>query len=523
VVSSSTAAQISPNLSAVLPQAGIGAIRQGMQEAGVPKQNTPAVPKLHAGSFQSFGEALDSALWHPSESRSEVIMPRALSSGLSGANIASELQAQFSFSTRTGPEQSEPPSSLLGMSTETLRDGMPATGQDRNAEMDRYAVGDEGVPSDLHKTPAAKPSLQLEPALPRAAHESLPPIAMGRSIGTFVSAPSGEAQKSESVEANTLAGNNEPGSVRLTNAIPAQSSAQVGNANPQPSAARSYSDTEAFRIGLQADATLNQNVDFSSAPGSGVKLGSEPLWPAQSFASSGQKAIENSPDTMTAGNALLEKASGQNQTPAAAADGTTKSAATARGTPQPVTQLTPNRSDEDKSGDKGPTQSTDILNAPIAPPATLFHAPGRIVNEGGDLPVNTRPGEQPKLAETSAAGPAKEMIMRLQGGAGEVISVRLVDQGGQVQVAVRSSDPFTAAQLRQDLSSLTNNLDRIGWKADTTSAPTQQTTAPHDTARQDNESQSGHKGSAAEWDGGPPKKKYSTSELWDKVLAGQNA
>lgn len=522
MVSSSTAAQISPNLSAVLPQSGIGATRQGMQEATVSKQNTPAVPKLHAGSFQSFGDALDSALWHPSASRSEMGVSRAVSSGLSAANIASGLQAQFSFSTTTGPEQSEPPSSLLGMSKETLRDGISAPGnQDPNAGTDRFAAGDESAPPETHKTSAAEPSPQIEPAVSRVPYEALPPITMG-TLGTFVPVPSGDVQKSESVQANTLAGNNEPRSVRLTNASPAQSSAQVGNGNPQPGAARSYSDTEAFRIDLQVDATLSHGVDLSSAPDSGVKLGSEPLWAAQSSATSGQKAIENSPDAISAGNALLQKASGQNQTPAASADGVTKSVATPQGTQQPPTQVIPNRSDQGKSSDNGPTQSTDILNAPIAPTATPFHAPGRTVNEAGDLPVNTRPGEQAKLTETSAPSPAREMVMRIQGGAGEVISVRLLDQGGQVQVAVRSSDPFTAAQLRQDLSSLTNNLDRIGWKADTTSAQMQQTPALHDTARQDDESQSGHKGSAPEWDG-PPKKKYSTSELWDKVLAGQNA
>ena len=521
MVSSSTAVQISPNLSAVLPQSGIVATRQRTQEAAVSQQNMPAVPKLHAGSFQSFGDALDSALRHPGASGSNTGVSRPVSSGSSAANIAAGLQAEFSLSKTTGSEESDQPSSLLGMSIETLRAGMPAPeAQDPGAGMKRSAVDDESASSDPHKTPAPKSSPQIELAVPKAPYQSLPLITMG-TLDNFVPAPCSEAQASESVEANTLAGN-QPRSVRLTNASPAQSSAQVGNSNPQPSTPRSYGDTEAFRIDLQADTNLNHGVDLSSALASGVKLGSEPLSPAQSFGNSDQRQIQNSADAAP-GNAFREKPAGQIQASAGSADGVTKSVTTAQATQPSSRQLIPNGSEEDKSSDKVPMQGADILSNSIAPPAMSFPAAGRIGKEGSDPAGNTRPEELAKLAETSAASPAKEMVVRFQGDAGEVISVRLLDQGGQVQVAVRSSDPFTAAQLRQDLSSLTSSLDRIGWKADAPAAQTPQTPTLHDTSRSDSESQNGHKASTLDWDEGPAKKKYSTSELWDKVLAGQNA
>jgi hypothetical protein len=408
------------------------------------------------------------------------------------------------------------------MSIQTLRDGEPAPeAQDPGAAMNRSAADDESAPSDPHKTPAPKSSPQIEVAVPKAPYESLPVMMMG-TLGNFVPAPSGEAQALESVEATTLAGDR-PRSVRMTSASPAQSSAQVENANPQPISPRSYGDTEAFRIDLQADAGLRRGVDLSSALGSGVKLGSEPLSPAQSFGSSDQSQIQNSADTAP-GNAFREKSAGPIQGSAGSADGVTNSVTTAQATQASSRQLIPNGSGQDKSSDKGLTQGADILNASIAaPPAMSIRAGGSMVKEGSNLVENTRPEELAKLAETSAASPAKEMVVRFQGDAGEVISVRLLDQGGQVQVAVRSSDPFTAAQLRQDLSSLTSNLDRIGWKADAPAAQTPQTPTLHDASRSDSESQNGHKGSTLDWDEGPAKKKYSTSELWDKVLAGQNA
>lgn len=62
--------------------------------------------------------------------------------------------------------------------------------------------------------------------------------------------------------------------------------------------------------------------------------------------------------------------------------------------------------------------------------------------------------------------PVREVHLKFEGDSGESINVRLAEHQGQVQVSVRSSDPKLAASLRQDLSELTANLDKLGLKAD---------------------------------------------------------
>ena len=132
------------------------------------------------------------------------------------------------------------------------------------------------------------------------------------------------------------------------------------------------------------------------------------------------------------------------------------------------------------------------------------------------------------------SGVAKEVVVRLQGQAGESISLRVVDQGGQVQVAVRSSDPATANQLRQDLSTLTTNLDRVGWKSEVLSAPMSLSSMPetrmpetrmpetsHGSARDGQNSQSQGQGTT-DWNQQDSSRRKSTiADLWDEILIRQ--
>ena len=127
----------------------------------------------------------------------------------------------------------------------------------------------------------------------------------------------------------------------------------------------------------------------------------------------------------------------------------------------------------------------------------------------------------------AVATPAKEVVVRLQGQTGEAISVRLLDQGGQVQVAVRSSDPATASLLRQDLSSLTNNLDRAGWKPEIlSSAPVAASFVPETSqgSAHDGQNPSGQgQGQAAlDWNQQDSSRRRSTvADLWDEILTRQ--
>ena len=124
----------------------------------------------------------------------------------------------------------------------------------------------------------------------------------------------------------------------------------------------------------------------------------------------------------------------------------------------------------------------------------------------------------------AATTPAKEVVVRLQGQSGETISVRLVDQGGQVQVAVRSSDPLTATALRQDLSSLTNGLERAGWRSELVT-PTVGVSEP---LREPAQSSGGdaHDApgrSALDWQSDDSsRKRANTSDIWDEILTREN-
>jgi hypothetical protein len=136
-----------------------------------------------------------------------------------------------------------------------------------------------------------------------------------------------------------------------------------------------------------------------------------------------------------------------------------------------------------------------------------------------------QPVAQPLLTEKQdvTSGATKEVAIRLQNPSGETINVKLVDQGGQVQVLVRSSDPATATSLRQDLSSLTSNLDRAGWNSDI-SLPTGTSFEPVAQTRQaDHDSQDTPSQRQAEWQQEMPKKRYSSSDAWDEMLTNQTA
>jgi hypothetical protein len=525
VVSHSSAAPMSPNHSVLVPQAVVGVMRQRMLPATVSKQDALTVPKLHGGSFQSFGDALDSALWHPSTSGLEAEVAQGDESGTSATRMPLGGRVQFPFSEITTSEGPQQRSSLVGVPADAQRTETPVhEDQDPNALTGQHGADDKVVSSGAGKTPELKPRQKIQ------ADVSIrtPPGPLRQTAtdtgGNVAAGSYGEAKVPEPGVSNTF-------SVRQTQAgrsasvRPPQPADQTENANSQPNTHSFRAETEAFRIDLHADTELTREIESSKARPPGMKDGTEPVALGARFERSAQEQTQNSTVDVESGKVFAGKASVHGQAPATRADEMTKAATTTQGTQTARRQVAPNASEEDKRSEKASLDSRPEINMPknaIAQPATAFRTPGGIANENTKTQGGTRPGELVEVAQSSVAGPAKEMVVRFQGNAGEVVSVRLLDQRGQVQVAVRSSDPFTAAQLRQDLSSLTSSLDRIGWKADTAASPTAQAPGLHNPSRSDNESQTGHKGSTPAWEESPEKKKYSTSELWDKVLAGQN-
>jgi len=156
--------------------------------------------------------------------------------------------------------------------------------------------------------------------------------------------------------------------------------------------------------------------------------------------------------------------------------------------------------------------SAQIVSTPLAPHATLKP-------EASSASIST--GPPIVLPETKAPTPqglVHDVQLRLQGEAGENISVRLSDRSGQVQISVRSSDQATATTLRQDLSTLSASLEKQGFKTDLSESPLQ--TAVHDAREPSNQQQSDQQGrqrSVPDWQDPPDKKRQSPSDQWADI------
>lgn len=69
-------------------------------------------------------------------------------------------------------------------------------------------------------------------------------------------------------------------------------------------------------------------------------------------------------------------------------------------------------------------------------------------------------------ATSKAAGPLKELSIQVGQTPQERVELRIVDRSGEVQVAVRSSNPDVAQGLRQGLSDLVGRLEQNGYRAE---------------------------------------------------------
>ncbi len=162
----------------------------------------------------------------------------------------------------------------------------------------------------------------------------------------------------------------------------------------------------------------------------------------------------------------------------------------------------------------------DIASTATAPAAGSFVRETKSAGEIRDVPSIAQPIEVEN--NPAVVGAAKEVAIRLQNQSGETINVKLIDQGGQLQVTVRSSDPEAASALRQDLSSLTSNLDKAGWKPEVPLAMSGGSFEPVNQTRQtDRDSQDTPSQRQAEWQQETPRKRHSVADAWDEILTNQ--
>lgn len=141
--------------------------------------------------------------------------------------------------------------------------------------------------------------------------------------------------------------------------------------------------------------------------------------------------------------------------------------------------------------DKGTRSSSDssaradnIVSLPA--PSADIKAPDRFSSAQSLSSTQAMPMQK---QDAPPSPQAKTYItFRLQGQSGETVSVRVSDRAGDIQIAVRSTDPATAATLRHDLPTLQSGLERAGWHMEAAAASMPPAAAIHQPGRGDGSS-----------------------------------
>jgi hypothetical protein len=476
--------------------------------ASVSKRNTPSAPQLHSVSFGDFGDVLSSALWHGSADNS------------SNHPISQAVEPETSARTINSSKQ------FAKLKTDT-----PLTNPDGSEKPRRPDTDDaKRVNEVTNKTASSKPA---SPDLP-----------LGRAIvsvkaggtPTQASAPTeieaveyvldtANAERAPAPAGSSNGSANSPQVERIgagLQVMPGQG--QHADVDHVPTL---QDEAEVFRLDLHPDASLIQSSDLTSSSNSDVKGRNQ---------ASGAQTTVAAPTSTQAQESRLSLSGTPPEASNQPKQNPTVSQSENVANPGPGPQATSSSkkqsagdsSEPNKPGEKGAGDSgAEILNHAGTPSAAIFS--GAIFS----APVRTDARMQQvgpaasvevsKITDAPAIAQTKEMVVRVEGESGAVVSVRLVDLGEQVQVAVRSADPFAAAQLRQDLTSLASNLDRIGWRTDAVVSAAPQNLTLSEPSRPDGESDTGNTGSKPDWDDAPGHRRNTPPELWDMFLASQDA
>jgi hypothetical protein len=489
--------------------------------ASVSKQNTAGVPKLHAASFQNFADVLNAALSR-GDAPSYVEKGRVpgVDSGIPGAGRTPPLTKQLPISEQVGiaeqlhandsgaPANSAPEASAAPKTRAAGRKDQKEITIASGASQ-RVLVFDLPLSRALGKVDVEPGSRQAQPQ----DNPNVNSIQVGNQPTqiTQIQTENSDASSPDQLQAGRL---NEPRS--------AGAPSQNERALTGPDFGISQSETQAFQLNLHSEPDLieasHPTRSASETITNNASLAAPPVTEPPEM-----QAGEKFPQALETGNQRIEQSRQQTAATAALSDSRsasvppTSTAALSR--KDPVTASP----DENKQGEKSPADA-----APEPPKVWATAAPTALDSAVRVSGASRAPLEAPRSAETLRIGEsatpneAKEVLVRFQSGPAGTVTVRLVEQGGQIQVAVRSTDPVAAAQLRQDLGSLTNSLERYGWKTDLTPGPALQNPATHDAQPSRGNTQEGNQG-RPDWNEGGENRRRSSEELWDTVFANQNA
>ncbi|MBV9761645.1 MAG: hypothetical protein JO340_13875 [Acidobacteriaceae bacterium] len=507
------------DLAQLLP---VDAQRRLTSNSVVPKQDVFSVPKLHNGSLQTFGDALESML-----SQSED----------SDLGSASALRSKASFSSAVpGAETSTAFRSLIQVESEDVVNATdPAAADTAAAEV---SVKTQELSQAADQAAHSEKALARFNKASNVNDSSTVPLSIGRHTNSEPAYSGLTAWESNpglaglavdlgrQTDTSDVASENQSDSMSALNVGSSQKGTGVRNANTLTNAVGQRGDVEAFRMDLHSSA---ESLEEDSSVKDPLTTEAPDAQPAASLNNSGlstQISDPILPAETGVGIVIPDKASRgdtlSNSTQAESRVSSPSEHLQAQKGQADHKQVSANGTEDEKPDQKAIAGNAPDVESPKegdVMSSAAFHSGAGLA---GGKSLNT--GEVKAAAAdrdtTPVASPAREVVLRVQGNSGEVVSVRLLDQGGQVQLAVRSNDPSTASQLRQDLSALTNSLDRIGWKADP-AASTSLQPVNQPPARSEAESQNGREGASLDWDEQPAKKQNSTAELWDKVLANQ--
>ena len=512
---SPAAAHLSLDQSAYRPQVGANAMQRSVYEPSVSKENTFSVPTLHT-SFQTFENVLASALRQPDFSRfSDMSTDQSIKPGEENVNT------DRSSASRVTPR---PTTALAATSSQDASTEMMTglTRPEEALEIQAHSPADDNASTTVRgidRVYSSNAKLGGKNQLPVAsppAMDSEPKS--GDASASFIAVPA-LAPKEFGPDTTNAVQTDPPATGHVTGVGFSRISAHDGELKSQPGLTMSDTEGEAFCIRLQ---TGNDGVSGSGSisPSEDPPGSQEPPSLARITGNLNEQQSRDLPSqTVPESNASRDE-TGLSKTGPLSEGAAGKNALSKQQEQAPVTRQTTATSNHDQESQ---ASAGDHNRDPevLTPNNGWQVAEARAVEAKGEQSTSARPAQLPEPVETTRSNVANEMTLRVEGGSGQVISVHLLNQGGQVQLAVRSSDPSTAYQLRQDLTTLTGNLDRIGWKSDIIGTAMHGASVVHTSSGSGRNSQPDESNPGPEWHEQPSKKKPHTPELWDELVARQ--
>lgn len=498
------------------------------------QSNATDAPDWSGGSFRHFGDILNARLEEATGSSSASTSPRTSASNLATASPSKTVNSSGSRVLPAAPKLAEAAPEASGTSEMALQIGKAGLMQ-----LSQTSLPPVKLPADEPQVQATPLSLPTEitsiGTAPQATAKSKP-TGSARAQGD-AGPPVRPVAQNSSPDASALIGNL-TATAPITAAVPAGSQLNFSQSTPngahtisrtsgtqtaspatsdsstetRADSARTVSDSDVFQLDLHPERSLvaGGNSDIPNLER-----------PSENAGSVGSATPSSNP-IQTGNSSQVSNSDTEINLPGASKPGGSNPNSQAKILSSGSQDQTPEKAQTAGSttgvqGVEGPKQT------PVQQPASTVGLSPRESASASNATANNRFAQSPgEPADAPHSLTSNQVSVRMEGESGQVVNVRFINQGDQVQVAVRSNDPATTAQLRQGLNSLTDNLDRIGWKTDISALSAHGATSLHDSSRSDSDSQASYKGSGLDWEQGPPKKRYQSGELWEEFYDFQD-